>query len=124
MVRSRKKRASAEKIAKRSIGERNACLLRALCLLNKNQRASFLRNADDKFIGCIRECIFNALKGNVQLGHGIKNRLVKYKTKLRRIAAKHGNWKTKRKLITQSGGFLPYIIAPILSALLSQIIRL
>lgn len=125
MVSSKKRaQSSALKIAKRSIGERNAYLLRALCHLNKNQRSSFLRNADKKLIGCIRECIFNALRGNVQLGRGVKERLVRHKTTLRRIAAKRGNWKTKRKLIVQSGGFLPYIIGPILASLHSQIIGL
>lgn len=115
---------SATKTARRSIGERNACLLEALCHLNKNQRASFLRGADDKFIRCICECVFNTLRGNVPLEPSEKNRLTKYKTTLRRVAAKRGNWKNKRKLLVQRGGFLPYIIVPILTALLSRIIGL
>ena len=108
--------------AKRCIGERNICLLKTLCYLKKNQRASFLRKADDKLVKCIQECIFNTLKGNVALGSNERKRLAKHKTVLRRVAAKQGNWKAKRKLLVQRGGFLPYLIAPILSAILSRVI--
>jgi len=113
---------NVSKIARHSIGKRNTCLLEALCHLNNKQRTSFLRIADDKFIRCICECIFNTLKGNITLERREKDRLSKYKTTLRRIAAKRGNWKDKRKLLVQRGGFLPYIIGPILSVLLSRII--
>jgi len=90
--------------------------------LKKNQRAAFLRDADNKFAKCIQECIFNTLEGNVPLRSSEKKRLSKHKTTLRRIAAKRGNLKTKRKLLIQREGFLPYIIGPILGALLSRII--
>lgn len=112
---------SATKTAARSIGKRNACLLETVCYLNKKQRASFLRNADDKFVQCICECVFNTLKGNVPLERREKNRLVKHKTTLRRIASQRGNWRSKRKLLVQHGGFLSYIIGPILSVLLTRI---
>src|SRR5436190_19541308 len=108
-VTSKKKKKSLEdviKAAKRSIGERNICLLKTLCYLKKNQRASFLRKADDKLVKCIQECIFNTLKGNVPLGPNERKRLAKHKTVLRRVAAKQGDWKTKRKQLVQRGGFL------------------
>lgn len=117
-----KTRNKTAKIAKRSIGERNVCLLKALCYLKKNQRASFLRAADEKFIRCIRECVFNTLKGNVPLEKKEKVHLGKYKSILRRIAGNRGNWKSKRKLLVQRGGFLPQLITTILGALLTRII--
>jgi hypothetical protein len=83
---------------------------------------TFLRIADDKFIRCICECVFNTLKGNVILKRREKDQLSKYKSTLRRIARKRENWKDKRQLLVQRGGFLPYIIGPILSALLTRII--
>jgi len=113
----------ATKIATHSIGKRNACLLAALYHLNKNQRTTFLRSADEKLIRCICECVFNTLKGNVSLERREKNRLTKYKKALRHVVAKRGNWKDRRKLLVQRGGFLPYIIGPILSTLLSLIIE-
>lgn len=112
----------AIKTAKRCIGTKNTCLLKTLCYLTKNQRAAFLRTADDKLVKCIQECVFNTLKGNVPLARSEKERLAKHKTVLRRVAAKRGNWKVKRKLLVQRGGFLPYLIAPILGAVLSRII--
>jgi len=59
MRESDEKMDGAIKIARYSIGKRNACLLEALCHLNKNQRAAFLRTADEQFIRCIRERVFN-----------------------------------------------------------------
>lgn len=112
----------AIKIARRSIGEKNACLLKALCYLKKNQRVTFLRGADNNFVKCIQECAFNTLEGNVPLACNEKKHLAKHKSILRRVAAKRGSWKTKRKLLVQRGGFLPYLIGPILGAVLSQII--
>ena len=114
----------ATKITTHSIGKRNVCLLAALYHLNKNQRTIFLRNADGKLIRCICEiCVVNTLKGNVSLERSEKNRLTKYKKALRRVIAKRCNWKDKRKLLVQRDGFLPYIIEPILSILLSLIIE-
>lgn len=98
------------------------CLLKTLCYLKKNQRASFLRTADNNLVKCIQECIFNTLKGNVPLRYNEKKRLANHKSILRRVAVKRGNWKSKRKLLVQRGGFLPYLIAPILGAVLSRII--
>jgi len=72
----------------------------------------------------ICECVFNTLKRNVLLERSSeKNRLTKYKKALRRVVAKRGNWKDKRKLLMQRGRFLPYIIGPVLSTLLSLIIE-
>jgi len=109
MSESNEKTDGATEVARHLIRKRNACLLEALCHLNKNQRAIFLRTADEKFIRCIRKCVFNTLKGNVPLERREKNRLSKYKTALRRIAAKRGNWKDKRK---QRGGFLKIYYRP------------
>lgn len=113
---------NAIKIARRSIGERNICLLKTLCYLKKNQRAPFLRAADNNLIKCIQECIYNTLQGNVPLENHEKARLAKHKSILRRVAVKRGNWKTKRNLLIQRGGFLPYLIAPLLGVILSRII--
>jgi hypothetical protein len=120
--RRRRKNSSAIKFARRSIGERNACLLKTLCYMKKNQRKSFLRTADNNLIKCIQECVYNTLEGNVPLENHEKSRLAKHKSILRRIAVKRGNWKSKRNLLVQHGGFLPYLIAPLLSAILARII--
>lgn len=86
----------AIKIARRSIGEKNACLLETLCYLKKKQRASFLRDADNNLIKCIQECIFNTLRGNVPLDSKEKKRLIGHRAILRRIASKQGNLKDKK----------------------------
>jgi len=115
-----KKMDGATKIARYSIGKETFVFFReTLCHLTKNQRAAFLRTVE-KFIRCIRECIFNTLKSSFHLNNVKKNRLSKYKTALCCIAAKRGNWKNKRK---QRGGFLSYIIGPISLISLLRIIE-
>ncbi|KYN38949.1 hypothetical protein ALC56_06671, partial [Trachymyrmex septentrionalis] len=69
--------------------------------------------ADEKLIRCICECVFNTLKGNISLERREKNRLTKYKKALRRVVAKRGNWKDRRKLLVQRGGFLLYRVGHI-----------
>ncbi|KYN43251.1 hypothetical protein ALC56_02314, partial [Trachymyrmex septentrionalis] len=59
--------------------------------------------ADEKLIHCICEYVFNTLKGNVSLEQSEKNRLTKYKKALRRVVAKRGNWRDKRKLLVPVG---------------------
>jgi len=49
-MRESEKTDGATKIARHSIGKKNACFLEALCHLNKNQRVAFLQTADEKFI--------------------------------------------------------------------------
>ena len=56
---SDKKSHRAMKIATHSIGKRNVCLVATLYHLNKIQRTTFLRNADEKLIRCICVCVFN-----------------------------------------------------------------
>jgi len=93
MKMSDKKSHRASKIATYSIGKRNACLFAALYHLNKIQCTTFLRNANEKLIRCIYECVFNTLKNNVSLERCEKNQLTKYKKTLRRVVAKHGRIK-------------------------------
>ena len=78
---SNEKSHRATKIATHSIGKRNACFLAALYHLNKIQRTTFLRNADEKFVVFVN--VFLILKDNVSLEECEKNRLTKYKKTLR-----------------------------------------
>jgi len=123
---SDKKSHSATKIASQSIGKRKpVSSRRSIIWIKINAQPSY---ADEKLIHCIGECVFNTLKNNVSLERCEKNRLIKYKTVLRRIIAKRGNWKEKKACCSETDFYLIlsglyYIIGPILSTLLSLIIR-
>lgn len=108
--------------ARTIFGRKHAAILRALCHLTNEQRLAVLRKADLKLVKCICECALNILRGNIPLKQPHKQRLKRYACLLRRLTDKNNSWKNKKRLIIQRGGFLPLILAPILSTVLSRLI--
>lgn len=98
-------------------------LLSALRHSDKNSRVALLRLADQKLIKYICECALNVLKGVVSLKTCEKKKLKKYKKVLRKLVAKSGrknSWKSKKRILVQKGGgFLPFLLQPILSIISS-----
>ena len=104
------------------MSKREADFLRALYLLDSEQRLLLLRRANPKLIKCICECALNILLGNVPLKIHEKTRLRKHVDVLRKLAdRKRGN---KRKIILQTGrgGFLPTLLLPIVTTVLSSLL--
>lgn len=84
-------------------------------------RKSILLNCELDFIKTIIECIYNTLKGNINLTDSEKKKLKKFKSTLRKILETKGGLTKKRKVISQNGGaFLPFLLAPIVAAGISQ----
>ena len=113
--------------AKKSLGPRVVLVLRTLCHLNKNQRRALLKTADKNIVRGICECALNILHGVVSLSKQQKSKLKKYKNVLRKLVdvrkKSRKSWKLKKRLIVQKGeGFLPYILGPLISTLLSNLI--
>lgn len=101
---------------------RSADTIRALCTLNKEQRKALLKVADKQVIEGICECIVNTLKGNIQLKPFEKKKLKKYQKVLRLLELKRGNWKSKKRVLLQTGGaFLPALLAPIIGGVLGSL---
>lgn len=121
-------------------------LLHALCHVNIHQRGVLLRAADKNLVRCICECILNILKGNIVLPGKDKKKLSKHKKVLRKLVDKINTnrtavpsqagsttgkrkstldgWKKKKRILLQSGGgFLPLLIAPLISTFLSKILN-
>lgn len=95
---------------------RNLEHLRHLKNAKKQKRASLLKSAQKDLILCICDCANNILRGNVQLRSKDKKALKRHKRALRALAERRKGIETKRKLLVQKGGFLPFLLAPILSA--------
>lgn len=104
------------------LNKKQAAILRALQYLNKEQREAVLRKADSRVIRCICECALNILRGNVPLKAEERKKLRRHAPLLRRLAAKKGCWKSKKRFVVQNGGFLPLLLAPILGTVLSNLI--
>jgi hypothetical protein len=76
-----------------------------------------IRIASPDNINAISELALNTLKGNVKLNLKQKSKLKKFKKSLRKLANKRFSVKSRKSLLLQEGGFLPILIAPVLSAL-------
>jgi hypothetical protein len=78
-------------------------------------RKSILKAADNDLITCLSECSHNVLNGNIQLSNKDKAALNKHKKTLRELAKRKLSTAKRRKILLQKGGFLPALLAPILT---------
>lgn len=110
-------------VVKGPLNKRHCVILHALCYLSEAQRKALLAKADPALIRCISECALNILRGNVTLSSREKKRLKPYVRLLRRLAEKRTSVTSRKRAIIQKGGFLPLLLAPILSAILTSVIN-
>lgn len=105
---------------------RNFNYLKYLRKAKKQERCSLLKTAHRDLIVCICDCAANVLQGRVRISSKHKKALQRHKATLRTLAEKRKGIKTKRQLLIQRGGFLPALLAPILTVaggLLSNFLR-
>lgn len=106
------------------IGKNQAEILRSLCYLPRAERFALLRQVDLKLIRVICECAYNILKGSVPLTHQQKTHLRKHIKQLRILVRKGDKIEKKRKIIVQRGGnFLPTLLLPIVTTLLTEVLQ-
>ena len=88
-------------------------LLKTLSECKRNMRKSILKNADKDLVNSVCEYVLNVLNGNVRLDQTTLNHLVKHKKTLRNlIDAK--NKKRRKQILIQKGGFIEYLLPPLL----------
>ena len=92
--------------------------LKLLSKLKNKPRSNFINNTNKELIHVICECCENILNGNVMLDKYSYDKLRKYKSTLRKLIKK-SNYKKKKNLIVQKGGFLPIILPAIITGLSS-----
>jgi SAM-dependent MidA family methyltransferase len=100
--------------------------LKVLKKAKRKLRQNILEAADNQLIRCLCECCYNVLNGNVKLSQKQKKTLQKHKHHLRNLSAKKTSQKKRRAILVQNGGFLPALLAPILSVattLISQLLN-
>lgn len=89
--------------------ETQKIILQTLASCKKNIRAVILKNSDKKLVQAICECCLNLLIGKIPLTDSQKRELTKYKHFFRKIITK-SSLKHKKKILSQQGGFLPYLV--------------
>lgn len=81
------------------------------------RRIELLNEARDCIFHAISEISLNVLNGNISLTPYRRNKLKNHKNKIRKIALKTTPLAEKKKLIIQSGGFLPSLLIPSITLL-------
>ena len=89
-------------------------LLKTLSEGDKTTTICVLKGADKGLLNCLSECAHNILQGNVPLG-------VSQKKELKLLRKKSTKEKDKKKAL-QKGGFLPALLAPILTSVLGPLV--
>jgi hypothetical protein len=69
----------------------------------------------------LNEIALNTVKGNLKLKSQQKKKLYKHRNLIKKLSTKTNNRVKRRKLVTQSGGFLPILI-PALASILTTLI--
>ena len=90
--------------------------LKILAKCDKKMRNSILKGANKDLIHSLCECIYNILRGNVELTDSDKNQLNKYKNSLRKLLT-NNSIKEKKKILIQKGGFLQILLPSVISGL-------
>ena len=93
-------------------------LLRLFRKATPAQQQLLIEIANGDFITALCECCYNANRGNIPFTTKTKKKLRKYAPTMRKLASKKDQYKTikqKRQLLLQEGGFLPALLAPIVS---------
>lgn len=96
----------------------NKEFLQYLCVCSPKTRKAIINLAKKDEILALMECCINILNGNVKLTDAEKKRLSRHRAMIRKITAKSPVSK-KKKILCQRGGFLPLLLAPLLSVLSS-----
>ena len=84
---------------------------------NAKRRKLLAQWADKKDLMAVSECIGNTLNGNVKLSSQLMKKLQRHKKSLRLLAKKNASQSEKKRIISQRGGFLPFLLPTILGAL-------
>lgn len=97
---------------------KNLNFLKYLSTCNAKQRKAIIKTSNRDAILALVECCINVLRGNIQLTDGQKSRLKKHRKVLHNLCKKIPLAKRKQILV-QKGGFLPLLLAPLLSIISS-----
>ena len=97
-------------------------VLKKLHGANPAERRNILSNAGCGLIKCICEIVHNTLNGVIRLQPRQRRKLKRHTAVLRKLARSGDRWEEKKKIINQTGGgFLPLLLAPIITGLFSKL---
>lgn len=96
---------------------RNHDYLSVLGRCSSRERSAIIKHANKDLLLAISEVALNIAQQNIPLSSSQLSALRRHKQLLQLIASKKVSHLKKRKLLVQKGGFLPLLLAPLLSLL-------
>lgn len=103
--------------------EEQLSILKVLFNSKPSLRNNLLKHANKELVCTLCECILNILEGNVNVTDKHIKQLKKYKKVLREIGDNKGTWTRKRKLLQKGGSKIIPLIAPILGAFFTHLLK-
>ena len=94
--------------------------LKRLRRMKPDNRKKYIKTCSPKFLNQLCECVQNLLKGNVPLHMKHLKCLQRHKQSLRTLALKKTAVSTRKKIL-QRGGFLEFLLKPLIGGLVSLI---
>jgi hypothetical protein len=88
--------------------------LEGVCELNGQQRKALLKHITPAQVRCLSELALNLKNNNIPVTSALRSKLKRHKRNLRALANTRTSARSRRKIILQSGGFLPLLIKPAL----------
>lgn len=96
--------------------KKQAAVMKMLSLSKPAATKAILKTASPDLVHVLTECCLNVLKGNVSLTPRQRKNLARYKRIMRQLSRKSMPLKKKKQLL-QTGGFLQYLLKPIVGLL-------
>jgi len=87
----------------------------------KTRKNVLSKISDDCLYKALHEIAVNTVAQKVPLSAKLKKSLRKHKIKIKKLSCKTNNKKKRKKLVIQSGGFLPILIPAVASIITSLI---
>ena len=102
--------------------KRHAHTLKYLGKCDKNTARAIIGSASKDLLHCFSDICHNILKGNVNLSKAERQKLIRHKNTIRKIADTKTTAKNKKKLI-QKGGFLGTLLAPLIRMVIGPLAK-
>jgi hypothetical protein len=99
----------------------NQSFLRLLHSSNAKQRKQLCKIANKDQILSVCECAFNILKKNIPITKAQEDQLRRHKRFVYKLVDKSVPLIQKKKVLEQSGGFVQFLLAPVLGAILGEV---
>ena len=97
----------------------NLKVLKALKKMSNKSRREFLKSCDGRVIDSLSEVCQNLLKGRIKMSAQQIRKLKRHRKSIRAVACKRNCLKKRRKIISQTGGFIGALIGPLVTGLSS-----